>query len=726
MLATQPHYSEKVVKSPHIASAVGPEPYLGSLQTASQGVFGLGIIATVRSQPPKDIQRARNRETVPSIFHFELWQSVIEESLGNGSKEHGAIRLLCDVITECVCHAYPLCSCIEGLQNAGRLRLFASVDRYADTAIQRSPNCRFVVRQWLVRLLSRQIESDDSLIATIYSDLGDHSSIRAVTEGGEDKRCLDVVGIRCPMYPGEDGINDGVLGKIKGRIRPGCHSHFCVDHAIECKVLDRLERHTLDRFGSLCHSNAMVDYPQELAEVASSSRTDPVFEPCRVGRGEPAIASCISQLHERGRTETTDEVIVKHNLREVTCLSRHFGSECTFRDRTVRARSRVQFRRRSLASPHRWTRPCDVGPSNEGDQVPIRDNARGRRWSPVWSLFLVLAVALAACSGSAEAVPQTPGDGVQVDMARANWSTGYFQAAIVTELLGELGYEVTDPAQTEMAPDLFFPALAAGDVDMWVNTWIPSHGAFLRDSTASGGTIADDISLVGGIVGGGAFQGFLVDVATAEANGIKYLDDIADDPAMAALFDVDGDGKADLTGCNEGWGCNVLIEDLIAANGWEATIAQVVGDFDALWAAEVEGFAKGEPVLSYVWAPSAYIAQLVPGQDVLWLSVRRDLGDSSEIALPPSQCPGQPCQLGLALNEIMAAGNRVFFDANPAVERLASVVGIPLTDVAVQNLKMLLGEDSEADVKRHAAEWIADNRTVVDSWLDAARVFAAG
>ena len=117
--------------------------------------------------------------------------------------------------------------------------------------------------------------------------------------------------------------------------------------------------------------------------------------------------------------------------------------------------------------------------------------ARGRRWSPVWSLLSILALVLAACSGSTEELPQTPGDGVQVDMARANWSTGYFQAAIVAELLGELGYEVTDPAQTEMAPDAFFPALAAGEVDVWVNTWIPSHGAFLAESTTGGGTIAD-------------------------------------------------------------------------------------------------------------------------------------------------------------------------------------------------------------------------------------------
>jgi glycine betaine/proline transport system substrate-binding protein len=226
------------------------------------------------------------------------------------------------------------------------------------------------------------------------------------------------------------------------------------------------------------------------------------------------------------------------------------------------------------------------------------------------SLLAVLALVLAACSGSAEEASDTPGDGVEVKMARADWSTGYFQAAIVAELLSELGYEVTDPAQAEMAPSDFYPTVAAGDVDLWVNSWMPSHEVFIPQSLVATVGIRERISMTGAIVAGGAFQGFVVDAETAEANGIKYLDDIAGDPAIAALFDSNGDGTADLTGCNEGWGCNSLIEKLIGDNGWENTITQVVGDFDALWAAEVDGYANGESVLSYIWAPSAFVAQL--------------------------------------------------------------------------------------------------------------------
>ena len=58
-----------------------------------------------------------------------------------------------------------------------------------------------------------------------------------------------------------------------------------------------------------------------------------------------------------------------------------------------------------------------------------------------------------------------PGAGVTVRMARANWSTGYFQAEVYRALLEELGYEVSDPSQAEITPDIFYVALAGGDFD---------------------------------------------------------------------------------------------------------------------------------------------------------------------------------------------------------------------------------------------------------------------
>jgi hypothetical protein len=41
--------------------------------------------------------------------------------------------------------------------------------------------------------------------------------------------------------------------------------------------------------------------------------------------------------------------------------------------------------------------------------------------------------------------------------------------------------------------------------------------------------------------------------ATADEHGITHMDQINDDPALAALFDPDGDGSANIYGCQLDW-----------------------------------------------------------------------------------------------------------------------------------------------------------------------------
>jgi glycine betaine/proline transport system substrate-binding protein len=231
---------------------------------------------------------------------------------------------------------------------------------------------------------------------------------------------------------------------------------------------------------------------------------------------------------------------------------------------------------------------------------------------------------------------------------------------------------------------------------------------------------------VGDSIPAGGLQGFLIDKVTAKAHDIERLDQIADDPALAALFDLDGDGKADLIGCNEGWGCQVTIDRTIEANGWAATIEQVNGEYNDLWAETVARFQTGQPVLAYTWTPSAFIMDLQPGKDVVWLSLDNPLPEQiGATPLSPLVCPGQPCEMGFVSADIRVVGNAAFLAANPAANRLFEIVGFPLNDVGLQNVRMALGEDSEADIRRHAAEWIVENRGVIDAWLNEARKAAA-
>ena len=90
-----------------------------------------------------------------------------------------------------------------------------------------------------------------------------------------------------------------------------------------------------------------------------------------------------------------------------------------------------------------------------------------------------------------------PGEGVSVTMARADWSTGYFQAYVYRQMLTELGYEVSDPAELELGPSLAYLAMAEGDIDFWVNSWYPGHSSWWAPELPDGSTVGDHLEVVG-------------------------------------------------------------------------------------------------------------------------------------------------------------------------------------------------------------------------------------
>ncbi len=83
--------------------------------------------------------------------------------------------------------------------------------------------------------------------------------------------------------------------------------------------------------------------------------------------------------------------------------------------------------------------------------------------------------------------------------------------------------------------------------------------------------------------------------------------------------------------------------------------------------------------------------------------------------------PAQPCLMGFAPADISVVANNDFLAANPAAAKIFELFTIDVLDVALQNVRYQGGENTEADVATHAAAWIADNREMVDSWLDEAR-----
>ncbi|MFC4353236.1 glycine betaine/L-proline ABC transporter substrate-binding protein ProX [Fodinicurvata halophila] len=332
-----------------------------------------------------------------------------------------------------------------------------------------------------------------------------------------------------------------------------------------------------------------------------------------------------------------------------------------------------------------------------------------------------LATAITVMGASAVSAQDEPGDGVSVSPARPTWDTGWFTTAIYNEMLRELGYEVADP--TTLDNPAFYQSVAQGDVDFWVEGWFPLHNTY-EDA------FSDGAEKIGMVAEGGALQGYLVDKESAEEYDITSLEDFKRDEVKEA-FDANGDGKADMVACPPGWGCETVIEHHMDAYNLRDHINLIKASYSASMADAISRYENGEPILFYTWTPNWTVGVLTPGEDVVWIEVdhpdlpeeQKELEDATELA-GVEGCVDDPCQMGWPANDIRPVANSEFLAENPAAATLLETASIPLDAVFAQNAKMNEGEDSEEDIKRHAQEWIEENRDTVDGWLEEARAAA--
>ncbi len=334
-------------------------------------------------------------------------------------------------------------------------------------------------------------------------------------------------------------------------------------------------------------------------------------------------------------------------------------------------------------------------------------------------LFAVLILCLAA---TVQAAPNQPGKGVKVQPARATWNTGYFQEALVRAGLEELGYKVSKPK--ELQNPIFYQSVALGDVDYWTNGWFPMHDNQLPKNFYS------KAEKVGYVAKAGGMQGYLVSKRDVEKYGIKSLEDFKR-PEVIKAFDANGDGKADLTACPPGWGCEKVISHHLQAYGLENYINPVKASYSASMADAIARYNAGKPAFFYTWTPNWTVFKLKPGQDVEWINVPEikptEAQQSAADRMTVSGVDGavsDPLKAGFVVSDIQVVANKKFLAKNPAAGKFLEVFNLSLSDISEQNTRMENGEKSQRDIERHAQEWIAAHKEQWDSWLEAARAAA--
>ena len=335
---------------------------------------------------------------------------------------------------------------------------------------------------------------------------------------------------------------------------------------------------------------------------------------------------------------------------------------------------------------------------------------------------------------ASEAFVALPGDGVSLTMCRANWASGYIQAEIVRQIMQQAGFDVSDPSTIELGPSNAYTAMAEGSCDFWANSWYPGHFSWFENELPDGSLVGDYVEAVPGLFEDSGVQGFLITKSWAEDNNISTMDQINRDESLWSQLDTDGNGKGEILGCPESWTCDDIIENMIAwGNGDEAwdNLEETKAGYEGLFAEMVNRVNADEPGIIYTWSPASYLTVLVPGINVLWLSVEAVLGTQNPLgkvggenhqqgegftAFGADMCT-QPCQLGWEAADIQVSARTDMLDANPFLRNLFPLIRPSILDISFLQVDQTDGDGSQRHVVDLASAWMADNADAVDSWI---------
>lgn len=285
-----------------------------------------------------------------------------------------------------------------------------------------------------------------------------------------------------------------------------------------------------------------------------------------------------------------------------------------------------------------------------------------------------------------------------------------FQTKIVASLVKKLGYDVemTNGVGYDIAYQTIADHANEDNIYFLAVNWHPLHDDKLK---ALG---KEKLDIFNPFITGCA-QGYLIDKKTAQKYNIKYINDLKD-PKIAKLFDLNGDGKADLAGCNAGWGCEKVINYQLDKYKLRDTIQHNQGEYAALIADTIANYKNGKPILYYTWTPYWVSGKLVPGRDVVFLQVKYSANPNQE-----STKLSNGADYGFAVNSQRIVTNAGVKEKHKDIAKLFDIIKVNVNDISGENMLMNKGQNKEKDINRHVKMWLEKNKTKVDAWIKEAK-----
>jgi glycine betaine/proline transport system substrate-binding protein len=262
------------------------------------------------------------------------------------------------------------------------------------------------------------------------------------------------------------------------------------------------------------------------------------------------------------------------------------------------------------------------------------------------------------------------GEGRTVDLAWIPWEEAIAMTNLWQVILEDNGFEVE---QTQLDPGLVYDGLANGDVDVYLDAWLPNTHA---DYWEEYGDRIDELSVV-------------LDEAPLTWAVPAYVDDVDSIADLQGNADMFG---GQIIGIEAGSGLmRISADEVMPTYDLEGEYDLIDGSTAAMLAELEAAIANEEPIVVTLWEPHpAY------GRFEL-----KNLDD-------PEQALGEP-------DEIRAVARQGFGDDFPEVAAAMSNFEFDAGTLADLTVSVLEEHDDELEGAR---AWLEANTDVVEAWLD--------
>ncbi|MBY5935174.1 glycine/betaine ABC transporter substrate-binding protein [Tateyamaria omphalii] len=241
-----------------------------------------------------------------------------------------------------------------------------------------------------------------------------------------------------------------------------------------------------------------------------------------------------------------------------------------------------------------------------------------------------------------------------------------------------------------------------GSADVWTDMWMPNQQAPWDKYIEDAGTVAHNQPYAG------TQQMY---VPSYMSDQIKSFEDLKD-PAVAAMFDKDGNGKGEYWAGDASWKSTKIWQVKMKSYGlselWEPEIIS-----DATFKAQLKtSYGNQKPILFYYWTPewihAAYdISPLAePEHTEGCMNLQLDGEDWLEVSEAGCKTPDA---------SIYVSYSKSLEERNPPAAKFLSQ--IQLDPAVVNDWILKIGRD-EMDPQDVAEEWVAENMDIVEGWIN--------